>query len=328
MNTAPLGELQLLGPPRLFLGDRLAQPGARKALAVLAYLRLEGAATRAKLANLFWPDLDSASARRNLRRELHRLRSVGADLLKDSDEVLALDARVTCDAVAFDAAVQAGDTQRAVALYRGPLLDGFDLAHPGSFEAWAASRREQFALRFRGALQTEVTRHIGAGRLREALDGHLRLIEEDGLHQRHYRDAMDLHARLGEREAALKLFERCRRLLGRELGLRPMPETLALAEDIRRGVRSAPSGPTLSGQAGLRRHCGPECPAVESAAAAGPARIEDLPSSEPPAPAVPSGCKAMRVPARAAWRWRLRARRAPSRCCKRIRVTPRCPTPH
>jgi DNA-binding SARP family transcriptional activator/tetratricopeptide (TPR) repeat protein len=247
----PADHLDLLGPPRLVVGGRVVQPGARKAIALLAYLSLEGRATRARLAALFWADLDAASARRNLRRELHRLRAAGADLLRDEgDDVLAIAPSLANDVQVFERALEAGDTARAAAVYRGPLLDGFDLAGPGAFEAWAAHQRERLAQRFRGALQTEVARHEAAGAWREALAGLHRLMHDDALHERHHRDAMRVHARLGEREAALQLYERLRRLLGRELGLRPMPETVALAESIRRGEAAAGS-PDATVPAGL-----------------------------------------------------------------------------
>jgi DNA-binding SARP family transcriptional activator len=55
-------QLHLFGPPKLALADRVVQPGARKALAIVAYLALEGSQTRSKMAALFWPELDAAPA--------------------------------------------------------------------------------------------------------------------------------------------------------------------------------------------------------------------------------------------------------------------------
>ena len=228
--------LHLLGAPSVEIARQVLEPGSRKALALLAWLALEGRSTRSRLAVLFWPELNAASARRNLRRELHRLRSVGADAaLQSNGDMLALDPAVHTDVQAFVRALDAGHLAAATRLYRGPLLDGFDLAEGGEFERWLAAQREQLALQHRHALQAQAVALEAAEHWRDALVLALRLIELDALQEQHFRRAMRLHQRLGEREAALLLFERCRQRLGRELGLRPMPETAALADEIRRG---------------------------------------------------------------------------------------------
>lgn len=248
VSTVPGLHLGLLGPPRLMVAGSVVAPGARKAIALLAVVALEGRSTRAKLAALFWPDLDGNSARRNLRRELHRLRGAGAATAWQEDgETLSLAGEVEVDVNRFLAALDRGDLDLALATYRGALLDGFDLAATGSFEAWAAAQRERLAQRFREAVQAQVALHEAAGRWREALSCQLRLIDEEVPHEAHYRTAMRLHGLLGEREAALQLFERCRRRLGRELGLRPMPETLALAESVRRGALAPADAPPAAG---------------------------------------------------------------------------------
>lgn len=239
--------LQLFGAPALRLHGRIVDIGARKAMALLAWLALEGRGTRARLATLFWPDLDAASARRNLRRELHRLRSAGAEAaVLSGGDTLALAPAVAVDVQAFEAALARGDRAAAAAAYSGPLLDGLDLPEGGEFDAWAAGQRERLALRHRDAAQALAAAHEAAGRWREALDLTLRLIDSDALHEQHFRRAMALHAALGDRESALKLYERCRLRLGRELGLRPMPETMALAEAVRCGhLSGAPVAATL-----------------------------------------------------------------------------------
>lgn len=236
--------LGLLGPPRLTVAGGAVAPGARKAIALLAVVALEGRSTRAKLATLFWPDLDANSARRNLRRELHRLRAAGAAAVwREDGETLSLAPQVQVDVHHFAQALDRGDLDLALSTYRGALLDGFDLADAGAFDAWAAAERERLAQRFRDAVQAQVALHEAAGRWRDALACQLRLVDDELPQEAHCRTAMRLHGLLGEREAALQLFERFRRRLGRELGLRPMPETLALADRFRRGDLASATAP-------------------------------------------------------------------------------------
>lgn len=228
--------LDLLGAPAVSVDGRPLASGSRKALAVLAFVALEGRSTRARLAALFWPELDGASARRNLRRELHRLRGAGLeDALQEQGDGLSLAKAVATDVADFEQALADGDLSRAVAVYRGPFMHGLAVGDAGGLEAWVTSRRDRLAQRFHEAVEAQVSLHEAAGHLRQALACQLRLLDEDMPQELHFRAAMRLHALLGERVQALRLYERCRRLLGRELGLRPMAETLALAERIRRG---------------------------------------------------------------------------------------------
>jgi DNA-binding SARP family transcriptional activator len=240
--------IELFGAPRVLRGRSVLKLPARKSLAILACLALEGRLTRAKLATRLWEDLDGEAARRNLRRELHRLRESGLDGAVQSDaDQLYLAPGISVDATEFESALAAGRATDALARYAGPLLDGFEVADAPGFDDWVAQQRERLAQRWRSAALAQATQLEQDGDARGALALHQRLLADDALHEQHHRDVMRLHYLLGEREAALAQYERCRTVLRDELGLAPLPETVSLAERIRAAQALAPvagvSGP-------------------------------------------------------------------------------------
>ncbi|WP_018466649.1 ATP-binding protein [Calidithermus timidus] len=236
--------LRLLGAPAVEqAGKPLALP-TRKLLGLLAYLALEGPTPRSKLAGLFWSEQDETAARGHLRRELNRLRHTPlAQALHTERDTLGLEPLET-DVAAFRAAVEHEDFPAALELYRGPLLEGLELAGAVGFEAWLEQKREELSQTYRSALQQQAERLEATHDLRGALAARLTLLREDELQERHHREAMRLHALLGEREAALERFERLRALLRRELHLDPLPETLELAQQIAQGALRPPLPPS------------------------------------------------------------------------------------
>lgn len=233
--------LRLLGLPRAEAqGTELRFPD-RKCVAIAAVLALDGPCTRARLADLLWDA--GGDARRNLRRELHRLRESGFEgFVVTQGDTLSLHGSVQVDAAEFRAAC-AADPERALALHGGTLLQGFDLAGAEPFNDWLAAHRHALDSRWRAAAEARAATLEAGGDLRAALEVARRLLEADTLQEAPYRRAMRLHAALGEREAALALYERCRRVLGRELGLKPLAETVALADAVRTGSLAQPAAP-------------------------------------------------------------------------------------
>jgi len=238
--TSTTFRLELFGAPRVLQRGAEVRLPIRKSLALLAYLAVEGRTTRAKLAALFWGESGDEAARRNLRRELHRLREAGlAEAIATDDMTVALAPGVASDVAEFVAA-ESSRPEVALALYRGPLLDGFEVDDAEGFETWLAARREHYAQRWSQSAGAEATRLTAQGDPRAALALHLRLIEADALQEAQFVAAMRLASQLGERSRALELYERCRATLQRELGLEPLPDTTALAEQIRAAERLAP----------------------------------------------------------------------------------------
>ena len=234
--------LGLLGIPRLLAGGLELRFPDRRSIALLAVLALDGRLTRARLAALLWDEQADHDARRNLRRELHRMKEAGLDAaIEAASDTLALSSAVDLDTAQFEAASQAGSPEPALALYNGGLLKGFELGGAPAFSDWLAARREGFAQRWRAIAESHCEALQRQGDLRGALRESARLLADDTLQEGHYRRVMALHHRLGEREAALDVFERCRKALGRELGLRPLPETIELAERIRSGAAAGPT---------------------------------------------------------------------------------------
>ncbi len=236
--------LRLIGRPELFLADRQLRLPTRKTLALLAILALSThRRDRASLAALLWADRDAVAARRNLRHELHRLRHAGLDGAVDDDgDTLSLGA-VEVDVHAFRKACATGDAAVAAACGPGPLLDGFTVVDGTAFDEWVAGERSRHRDQWADAAERHASALHRAGHLREALvllDALCGPTGVDPLREAAVREAMRCQAALGEVDAALRRHERHARVLRDELGLEPLPETLALAEQLRAGAAGEP----------------------------------------------------------------------------------------
>jgi len=223
--------LRLFGAPQVMIDERAVHVGSRKALALLAVLVLDGASARARLAALFWPDQDDASARRNLRREVFRLRDAGVPIDDGDAQSLALAAgpALACDVL-----------DSATPRPSGILLDGFDRVADDEFSDWLSNWRVRLTQRGRVDAAQAAALHEQRGELRAALDLHLAQIDTDPTNESAAQHALRLHGRLGERDAALALFARLESQLHHQLGLAPLPATREIVQQLRTvGVRDA-----------------------------------------------------------------------------------------
>lgn len=214
----------------------LSQPRRIALLAYLAAARPRGFHRRDTLFALFWPESTSGRARNALNQAAHRLRqALGAGvLISRGDEEIGLSPDAfSCDVAEFERALDRGDYDAALDLYRGDLLPGFFMADAPELESWL--ERERAHLRSRaceGALALAAG-YEGEGRLREAarwVGRALELAPEDEAIVRHLLRVLD---QIPERASALRAYEEFARRLKREYALVPAPETRALIEEIR-----------------------------------------------------------------------------------------------
>src|SRR5881396_1882697 len=155
VQDAAMVELRVLGALRLTAPDRrdlvsLTRQARRAALLVyLAAATPHGSHRRDKLLALFWPELDQARARGALNQAVYVLRATLGEqaIVPRGDGALGLTDVVWCDAVAFEAALDAGNVAEGLALYRGDLLDGFFISGAPEFEHWLDGERERLRRR-------------------------------------------------------------------------------------------------------------------------------------------------------------------------------------
>ncbi|MFN8493562.1 MAG: hypothetical protein U0350_38535 [Caldilineaceae bacterium] len=144
---------------------------SNKVRALLAYLLLAQAKpiARATLTDLLWPGYTSNSARANLRQVLYNLREVlnPHDLLQSNYQSIQLQLdpmRLWCDALAFDALLDACQNhrhaaitacpecqarlQQALALYKGPLLEQLPAVDSPPFNTWLRDQQARYAEHF------------------------------------------------------------------------------------------------------------------------------------------------------------------------------------
>jgi predicted ATPase/DNA-binding SARP family transcriptional activator len=228
--------IRFLGKPSIDFDGALwnfrAQP---RCIALLALLTLARGrtSTRASLASALWPEELDSEARTNLRRHLHSLQRALPPL--DGVEWLVIDTRsvrlneeapIWTDLEAFESAVT--DPARrveAIELYRGDLLEG-------SFEESLLADRERLRALYLDACRDETLT------ARKSLDyaAAVRYVERILAHDEWREDAVRLGMAIryesGDRSSALAQFERFSTRLAQEMGIEPMPETLALRDAI------------------------------------------------------------------------------------------------
>ena len=214
----------------------LQQP---KRLGLLTYLALASPRRyhrRDSLLAMFWPELDDEHARAALRRSLYYLRTaLGSETIKGrgEEEVAVAADELWCDAVAFDEALRADDPVRALELYGGDLLDGFHVSGASSFDDWLDRERVRLRDAAVGAAWSLAERAERSRNLTEAGQWGRRAYgltpwDEDVLCR-----VLGLLDRIGDRSAALRIYEDFARRFTLEYDLEPGVGTRALMEAIR-----------------------------------------------------------------------------------------------
>jgi DNA-binding SARP family transcriptional activator len=259
-------QLSLLGTPIIKHGEHTLTFSTRKALALLAYLAVEGGMhTRKALSEAFWPELDAEHGRAALRATLLELRKllerahgpdeqphllVERDLLAfDQSSPLLLDlhlveiaSKQTAEARVHECnTLVKGQFEQAICLARGPFLAGFTLRDSQFFDDWARQQREYWHLRTQHLFESVSLLYEQAGEREQAIDVVTHWLRFDPLSEEGYRRQMRLRFALGDRVGALRTYATCRAVLADELQIEPEPETMALAKHLRHTTPFHPS---------------------------------------------------------------------------------------
>ena len=127
----------------------------RKALALLTILAADGPTSRDRLMALLWPESDTERARGSLKQAVHILRhQLQTPRLVLGRAQLSLDPEsIDSDVRRFVNALDGGDPHAAVALWRGPFLDGVHLEGSAELEQWVDTRRVELMRRQACALE-------------------------------------------------------------------------------------------------------------------------------------------------------------------------------
>lgn len=266
--------IQLLGPFQVWRDDHLIAPEewpghkARQLLKILLTRRGHAVPTD-QLIEWLWPDLAPASARNSLWVAVNRLRRLlephlptpadstfiftrlGAYLFDPTPPVppyrggvggVQIDVDDFLEHIQQARTAEARSDQRddsnvarAIAAYRAAeALYQDDYLVEDLYEDWAIPTREHLRETFLDMESVLAAHFMVQGHYREALVRCHRVLAHDACRESAWRLAMECYYRAGELGQALRAFERCRTVLARELGVDPLPETVALHERILR----------------------------------------------------------------------------------------------
>lgn len=224
---------RLLGAPAFSFRGQALEVRSKKLFGMLVYLAMQGgSAGRDEVSELFW----GVGKLQSVRQALHELRKLeGADTWSSTEGTLEL--VVDCDAAAFAQAVETAAYGDAIALW--PADDDslsswqqLRLKDAPAFNDWLEVERARLLGLYQTALlqrslELEESRQPRAGL--ELID---RLLRHDPVNETAYRAAMRFEYARGNSEAAFARYETCRRVLHEELGVEPLVETEALAQEI------------------------------------------------------------------------------------------------
>ena len=217
----------------MFPCRRCARVKARWLLALLV-LRAGREIRRDALASVLWPDSLPSDALTGLRQSLADLRkALGPEAVRlqsPTPRTLRLDtAGAKIDVLEFDRAIKRGDRhglERAIELYRGPLLDG-------CAELWILPEREARRQAYLRAIEVSAAQAQADGAASEATALLRRGVQADPMREGLHRSLMQALADCGEYAEALQVYAALRNQLFEQQRMNPQAETIALYQRLR-----------------------------------------------------------------------------------------------
>jgi predicted ATPase/DNA-binding SARP family transcriptional activator len=274
--------VSLFGLPQIKRGNEQISIQRRKDLALLIYLVVTSQPhSRDTLATLLWQDQNQADARSNLRKSLSRLKTLlGKESILVSRDRVSLNPNlsINLDVAQFDSRVHqvrehkhAGNRsgpalckecqnalEEAARLYHADFLEGFGLSDSSTFEEWQFFQSENLRKNLAEILELLTHQYLRNEDYNTAIEYCRRWLALDRLHEPAHRQLMYLYALSGQRAAAKRQFEECKRILKEELDAEPEDETLQLFKDLQKKRGYQQSGKivadTLPSTSSSRKH--------------------------------------------------------------------------
>ncbi|HEY3997278.1 MAG TPA: BTAD domain-containing putative transcriptional regulator [Candidatus Xenobia bacterium] len=224
-ETAALIAMRTLGAAEVTVNGGLV-PGTawqtRKAIVLLAWLALHpGAHDPQRLCEAVWPESEGGT-RATLHSTVSRIRKAmkTTDPFVLSGTLYSLMA-VSIDAAEFEARCRGRRWEEAVALYGGPFL----LGHA---EEWVELHRTRLQRLYLEALEALSGQREKERRWDDAIRYYERMLACDACWEAAHVGLIRCLAATGQREAAVRQYQECSRLLKKHLDLPPGEELLAL----------------------------------------------------------------------------------------------------
>jgi ATP/maltotriose-dependent transcriptional regulator MalT/DNA-binding SARP family transcriptional activator len=246
--------LSWLGTPRIDSHASALHLPTRKATALLAILSCSGQPhSRESLAAIFWPEFDQARAHANLRRALASINQIlGSNILESDRETVGINpnaplwtdvgefcflltsvqAHSHTDTICPDCVVK---LEKAIDLYQGDFLTGFNLKACPEFDDWQSLKREGLRSNLASMLERLSGAYLASGEWEKAILKSRQWVSLDHLNELAQRRLIQAYARSGQRSAAIRQYEECEYWLQADLGQSPEKETVALYQQIRIG---------------------------------------------------------------------------------------------
>jgi len=244
------GSTAIVGEDGVALTGRAVQ---RHRLALLALIALapRRRLSRDKLIGLLWPETSTERGRSLMNASVYALRSGLGDaaLLSRGDDLCLNSDVVRADVIAFESALERGEHEQAVTLYRGPFLDGFFLNTAPEFERWADGQRERLRRAWAKAVEELAERAATHKDEARAAEWWRLLAADDPYNSRVALCLMRTLAASGDRVGAIRHAQVHAVLLREDVGAEPDPEVVALAEMLRTGPIAEADRPPESAEA-------------------------------------------------------------------------------
>jgi predicted ATPase/DNA-binding SARP family transcriptional activator len=246
--------LYLLGPLKLELNNTPIAVDRRKVLALMAYLTINREQhTREYLSAMLWPEYDQEKAFTNLRHTLWETQQAIGEgwIIASRDKVgintdHAEERNIWLDVNHFESLINDSHAQTDISLrtsllvdsaelYRNHFLTGFSLKDAPNFNEWAFAKSEELRHQLSHILNVLSEDYCSLGEAETAIPYAQRLVSLDPLNEASHRQLMQVYLQAGQHNAALKQYQTCEKILRKELGIDPQPETRELYKKIRKG---------------------------------------------------------------------------------------------
>jgi DNA-binding SARP family transcriptional activator len=245
--------INMLGPAEIYRdpSDTLKDAWRlTKALHILCYIasRRNRRAPKDTLVDLFWEDAEPETVAKNFHPTISHMRKAlnagqvvkkdfvlyreGAYLLNpqyqyqiDTEEFerLLADAREARRSSDAEGAAQL--LTEAIRLYRGDFLEEF-------YYNWIEELQSYYSDLYLEALKELIAYHSERADHNEVIRYGQMILQRDAYQEEVHCQVMEAHVRSGNRAAAIEQFDGLRRMLRRELGVEPLPATIAKYESL------------------------------------------------------------------------------------------------